>query len=508
MTERPTRTDLVGLPEVRQAVEDLRAAGWQLSDDVNAIRAVMASVATPLAWSGVEILTALGESVTSLRAVGSFGHADVHLVRVGTQFEVESISAPGGLAAFFDDRHQQESAQRLEDHESDAAWELPFTWDLEARLNLEKALRHDDDLQLSVVLDPSSLVQTIRRSPSSTLAWLVPDPGIRRLCLILSDLDAEAHFGAISFMGAAASISLPRCQLPLDGEEPLSHTRDTVRPSALIPLGHRDPSEKLAEIRTTVTHAFLVAVWCPLANTCDLASGTAEFKGLMSRTLQIPSESQITPAVLEATADLYRWAYQDSGPDRLLATRQVVSLRGEPDALTGASEIRESAEMVFLGLRSEAIGEVVRSARDAHSYSLDTVRYSLRSVQEMSKAATERTLAALVAIAAVVAANSTQTLSDHVGRNLLLAVAGFLGLLAFFAGLVEGPLLSVPLSRLREDLRTGNPLLTDSQLEHAVAMPGVEAAKRRVHWLRIAVPLTYGLLALAIVLWGYPARFS
>jgi hypothetical protein len=62
----------------------------------------------------------------------------------------------------------------------------------------------------------------------------------------------------------------------------------------------------------------------------------------------------------------------------------------------------------------------------------------------MAKSAGERFLAALVGVGGILIANASKTLTDHVSRQLMLLVAGFLLVLAAFAVLVEGRLLSVP----------------------------------------------------------------
>ena len=177
------------------------------------------------------------------------------------------------------------------------------------------------------------------------------------------------------------------------------------------------------------------------------------------------------------------------------------------DAIQHAGDVLESAQSVFLGLRSDAVSEVIKSARESQAQALDTVRQSVKAAQDLVKNSTERVLASLVSVGAVVIANAAKSLSDETSRGLLLFVAAFLCLLALFALVIEGPLLASPLDTLDEDLRRGSRVVFDTQLQSVVSMPSVETTKRRVCFLRFVISSVYLVLAILIILFGFPSQY-
>lgn len=132
----------------------------------------------------------------------------------------------------------------------------------------------------------------------------------------------------------------------------------------------------------------------------------------------------------------------------------------------------------------------------------------MKNAQDLTKAAAERVLATLVAVGAVVIARANTTLSADVSRGLMLLIAAFLGLLALASVAFEGPLLAKPMRFLGADLAHQSSLLTDEQRREVTRTPSLLATCRRLTVLRVAVPVTYLLLAGAIVIFGHPSRFT
>jgi hypothetical protein len=234
---------------------------------------------------------------------------------------------------------------------------------------------------------------------------------------------------------------------------------------------------------------------------------TLDFLGFKRISLALPDPAELEPQAVAAGLELRRWALQDASPDRLLAVRQVVSLYEHDDPFRHAQDVQASAEIIYVGLRSDAVAEVVKSSRDAQAQAYDTVRQAVKSSQDLVKVATERFLAGLVTAGAIVIANANRNLSDVVSRNLSLLLAGFFGVLAVVAVFIEGPLLSLQMKHLATDLRTGSSLLTEQQRQSIVGGPGVRATWLRIRIIRVAIPVLYAGLALAIWRWGYPARY-
>jgi hypothetical protein len=306
-------------------------------------------------------------------------------------------------------------------------------------------------------------------------------------------------------MGVASRTELPPPAPPLAGEHAAS-SDVLALPSQLAPFQPElaGPWERAARV---LAAAFVASTWHRLASAVVEDGAAIEILGFKRVKPRLLEPSELSDEVIDGTRRLHAWAFQDLSPDRLLAVRQVVSLYLDDSAIRQPADVLDSAELVFVGLRSDAVADAMQSARDAQGQAAETVRQSLKSVQDMLRSATERLFASLVAVAAVVVANATTKLSDRAGRDLLLAVAGYLALLGLVHVVLEGPLLTLPLRTLDDDLKKSQPMLTETQRQRAVALPSMTATRARVRRLRVLVPVVYGLLATAIFVWGYPGRY-
>lgn len=496
--------DLRPLEVLRREIERLRTAGWVFSDEAHRIL-VERSVVSPI--EGRHLLSVFGDALAVLRVEGTYGDFRVRIRLFGDVFEIVELP-DGRLERFFEEPEERDAARRLEDREAEAALALPLTWHASGDLDLGRPLVAQPGVEVRVVLSSEWLIRNVIGGGVAGIARFVPDSGQRRVYIALEAPYEAVHFGSVSLTGYMSTLELPKSAIPLPGEE-LSGVGDALlpSPSALVPYGEVMRGPWLEVVRVCGA-AFIASTWHRLATSVHDDGQLVEFLGFKRVVARLPAPADVETEIVAGTHRLYRWAFQDLSPDRLLAVRQVVSLYQDALALLRPKDVLESAEVVFVGLRTEAVAEVLRGTREAQSQAADSVRQSLKAVQDLTKSATERVLASLVAVAAVVAANSTRTLSDRVGRNLLLLVAAFMALLAIFAVVLEGPLLSLPLRKLKDDLREGNPILTESQRQRAAELPSVVATKRRVRILRAIVPLTYVALAAAILVWGYPERFS
>jgi disulfide bond formation protein DsbB len=154
------------------------------------------------------------------------------------------------------------------------------------------------------------------------------------------------------------------------------------------------------------------------------------------------------------------------------------------------------------------VAEAVKSSREAYSQAQDAVRQAVKNAQDVTKAAAERVLATLIAVGGVAIARANTTLSDHTSRLLMLLIAAFLALLAVASYTLEAPLLSQPIKTLGADLAHQTSLLTDAQRQKVTQTPSLLATRKRLTVVKYAVPATYLVLALAIVVFGHPSRFA
>jgi hypothetical protein len=235
-------------------------------------------------------------------------------------------------------------------------------------------------------------------------------------------------------------------------------------------------------------------------------SVVVDFRGLKRVRFQLPQPGGITRESALATRILYEWVFCERSPDRLLATRQVVSLYPGAEAINAPDDVLDSAEVVYSGLRSDSVVEALRNVREAESRALDTVRDSLKSVQDLAKSATERLLATLAALGGVVVADETRSVSLHTGRILIWLVVAFLVFLLCVAVFIEGPLLSMPLMKMGDDFVNALTPMSENQRSKIVNLPSVVSTRVRIKVLRIFIPIVYVTAIVLIVLIAFPGH--
>jgi len=504
--------DLEPFLSAGRALETLTNVGWVVYDVINDVRV---SKTTHDCAAALAELAPLRPAIGDIEAVGERAGYEIRLRMVGGVMEVVSLPDVDPHA-LFDAGEDLENALRAWDRDADAAQVLPVNWRVTAYLSLDGLIPKDADFEMRMAFDADTIVTAFTSASLPTLNRLVPPGGARRVYLSLRGKAAPLHLGTFSLAtsGATNPVRLPRPAAPLAGETAaLQQGLGLLGPHCLIPLAPTGatPSEWEPVVRRSVAAA-VAATWALLASGVEVAGDkvSLDFLGFKRIKLVLPDPKELAPEVIGAVLKLREWALQDTSPDRLLAVRQVVSLYEHDDAFEHAQDIQDiqaSAEIIYIGLRSDAVAEVVKSSRDAQALANDTVRQALKSSQDLVKAATERFLAGLVATGAVVIANANRNLSDDVSRNLILLLACFFGVLAIVAVFVEGPLLSLQMKHLAADLRTGSSLLTEKQRQAVVDSPSVHATWVQIRIVRVAIPVLHLGLALAILEWGYLAHF-
>ncbi len=176
---------------------------------------------------------------------------------------------------------------------------------------------------------------------------------------------------------------------------------------------------------------FARARWCPGSSRGWRAPSTRSTRrgptpcsrcspGYKKSAFLLPEPESWEPQDVTETIALRGWALHDASPDRLLALRQVASLYGTDTAPFGhAADVQASAEVIYAGLRTDAVAEAVKGSREAHAQAQDAARQTVKNATDMVKGATERMLAALVAVGAVLIANAGRALPDDTGRLLI-----------------------------------------------------------------------------------------
>jgi hypothetical protein len=497
VTQDQPAIDLRPLRQLADACDALRHTGWLIDDSVGSL-----AIRKEPAKDAAAALTELARLVPYAVHVEVTGHRDgaaLALRLVGDRLEV--VGVPTGEARdLFDSRADIELARAAFDGDADAALKLPMRWSVSGTFDLAKAM--DAEQRVRAALDPATVTAYITGTASAD-AGRVATPSGHNVFVALTGT-SSVQLGSVVLAGARA----PDPQLvllpieTLDGEpaaQGISAAHLLRRP------GTRAPAEWVA----AAGHLEKLAaelVWMSLATSVDdRPSGRVlTFHGYKKASFPLPAHAAWTADRIDGALALREWAFRDPGPDRLLAIRQVVSLYGDEDVFAFARDVVASAEVVYVGLRTDAVAEAVKSTREAQAHAQDAARQAVKTSHDLVKAAAERMLAALVALGAVLIANASRTLPDDVSRNLLLLVAAFLVFLAALSALVEGPLLALVPSKLRADL-SQTTLLTDTQRDRVDRMPSLESARARITIVRWVVPGAHLLFALLIAVFGHPS---
>jgi hypothetical protein len=498
------RGDIERLREIAQLVTRLRAENWSVTDGLAG--AVLESPTLDSHQPLLDVLNLLHGLVIDARITGSRpgGQCVLHY-REG---ELSVARRPDGTPrSMFDELAEQEIAERLWAGEARAAFELTWAWSARAEVSLgDLVTSPPSHVDVRVAIFSTTICETIASTPFWRLGELLSAPGDRRVFLALDGPATATHLGSLTLAGPDLKIAdVPPAIDWQTNPELISELPQLPRPSALTRLDPGSQVDAAWEELVTVLRATAgAAAWCELATDVRIKDQGVQltFRGFRRITLTLTP-----PADPEGVLSLHGWATAESSPDRLLAIQQVASLQEANQLLDQAGDLRGSAEIVYSGLRTQAVAEAVRGYREANAAALDTVRQTLKSVQELTKNATDRGFAALVAVGAVLIANGTRSLSTTVGRDLLLLVAAFLIFLAIWSLLIEGPLVAAPLDSLKADLRRAAPLVTEAQIDELLTASAISNVRRRANLVRVLIPCFHLLLGLAIIFFGFPSRY-
>lgn len=486
-------------------LDALESATWTIRDGIGDIR--LQRQAQDVHNAIAEART-LGSALGNLEVVGVVsGH---HLRMRMIQEELAVIDFPGADPyTLFDDDQAIENARLAWDGDACAALQLPLAWTLTAFLTPESLiLNKPPDIEIVITMEGATVIRNFRDAGLVNLGRYIPAKAKRRVYIALTGTSVPAHLGTVSFATAdRASLEVPGPSVPLPGEE----TRTSLpflAPYCLLPATPTDTTltNLWNELIDYCRSAAAVATWITLASEVQILDHSVEiqFLGFRRVRFHLPNLEDFDTEQTAATLQLREWALQDASPDRILAISEVTSLYDKDNPFCNAGDIRASAEIIYIGLRSDAVAEVVKSSRDAQGQASETVRQALKSSQDLIKAAMERFLAGLVAVGAVVIANASRVLDDNISRLLMLFVSAFFLVLAAVAIFVEGPLLLLQMKYLDEDVHRSISLLTDEQRRSITNSSTVKATRLRIRLVRIVIPAVYCMLIFAILIWGYP----
>ncbi|MGB3770495.1 MAG: hypothetical protein WBA00_05085 [Rhodococcus sp. (in: high G+C Gram-positive bacteria)] len=506
MTSKALTLDLAELSRLGGEVLRLKERGWTVTDGVGSMKVAMASVPDPV--TALEQLTALLEASLNVEAVG---------LRAGSQFTIRLVNGIPEIVDFptadprelFDEQADQALALEALDGSADAALQLPMDWKISGTFSLAQAIDIPSDATVTVSLHSATITDYILGMDSLHIRQLLPDKRYR--VFVALDTPDTVQCGLLVLVGMPVRphpslVELELVKL-LDGEV---HHEHFPPAGALVSHAYSHVPQIWSNAVVHINSLMVQQIWRSLASKERRGSEgiILTFAGYKNSSFALLNQSWTKFQVREALA-LRDWALHDLSPDRLLAVRQIVSLYDDTSApFAHAADIQASAEMVYIGLRSDAVAEAVKGAREAHAQAQEAARQTVKNATEMLKGASERSLAALVAVGAVLMANAGRVLPDDIGRLLIVLVALFLCALAIASALLEGPLLALPARKLRDDLAHQGGLLTSEQRAAVNLLPSLVSARKRIVIMRWAVPITYLIFATLLLIFGSPGQFK
>lgn len=491
----PPPDPFVRTVELCASIESLLGAGWSASESIGKrfrLSSPQGAGVPALPGSLVEAFESLGELGVSVVLDADFDGMSLRVKSappgIAERFMVSEVSAGNPTEAFPDDL--REAAEKAWDENVDEALSLPGAW------------------SAAITVDPTALLD---RVPGGTEWRAFRDCGAVDRFLAsgswaeTSRLVGSPPVGVVLWTGetvrvttdALAVATLPdRPDVPAPvrwvGDDDVPGVPD---PSALRPR-NAGPGDASSGLALTLWRLAAAAAWARMASgvtaSKDGADPVLEFFGFRRTAHPIPANGDgLSGQACRDAYDLWAWATSDVSPDRLLAVRQVVSLYHDQSPWDRARDVRDSAQPVFLALRGDAVAEAFAQQRAARTFALDVARQSATAAAALARGAVERCLASLAAVGGVVVAESGVGLGDGLAESLRALVAVFLAVLAVWSVVVEGPPVTAPTVKLKDDLNSVAPLLSPDERTSISELASVKVAKRHAWTARGAVPFAY-----------------
>nr|WP_157527201.1 hypothetical protein [Kibdelosporangium sp. MJ126-NF4]CEL13516.1 hypothetical protein [Kibdelosporangium sp. MJ126-NF4]CTQ99201.1 hypothetical protein [Kibdelosporangium sp. MJ126-NF4] len=497
--------DLSALGKLNDKISDLLRDGWQIRDSVGDIRLTRVSVDV---HADINRINEIDPRIVELEVVGTISGEYLRLRTV--QGKLEVVGTPNSDPSTLFEGDEVDNAHLAREGDVVAALLLPLEWVITAFLEPEASIDGlPENIEIVVATNSRAISAHFQETGFKNLTRLVPSGNCRRIYISLTGRASPVHLGTVSFatIDGLRQLAIPPPAVPLPGECARQISSLVHAYCLLISKPFDTNSTTLwNDIINYCRATASLSTWVSLASKIQASEMGVqiEFQGFRRVTFELPPLDSLNTNAISNTLNLREWAFQEASPDRLLAISQVVSLYDRDDPFLHTVDIKASAEVVYIGLRSDAVAEVIKSSRDAYNQANETVRQGLKSSQDLIKSSMERFLAGLVAVGAVTIANASRVISNDASRLLMLFIAGFFLVLTIVALFVEGPLLSLQIKNLDHDIRQSASLLTEQQIASVANSVSVRATRKRIVTVRVAIPAIYAMLALAIVIWAYP----
>jgi hypothetical protein len=496
--EMDLETALDATRAAMRRLDELVSSGWRLTHCETA--GVVEGTGEPDQL--LQAITALAPLLgTTTELTGVFAKASLTL-RISQDGEVIPVGPGHGDILENFDVDDRTDAELAWSGDVEAALRLPGAWSCRAQLRWTAALEQAVP-QTQWLLFPhlDGVIEYLHGKPFWQLS---------------SELDVtRGTVALVRRLGPDASLTTPALSiLSLDEEDvtpPMAHlasagaTTDALLSSAIAPRLLM-PTEviggSVAPAAQALWSLVVATCWARIATALvpDTATGSVEVEYFGLQRVRY-ALSRGGPACTRDTAEksleLLEWVESAGTVDRLLAVRQVASLRTDQPPWERAADIRTAAEPIFMALRSDAVAEALKAVRDTRAGALETARRTVESTTYIAKSTVERALGSVIALGGIFLANTTKNITPSQAGDLRLLVACTLFGLVLWHLVVERPALFRPIRDFKADLPSLSELLPPDEQTRISELKSLGSATRYATLLAWLVPVLYIVLALA-----------
>jgi hypothetical protein len=417
--------------------------------------------------------------------------------------------AHGTLQATFSN-DELPDAEAAFNGDTNAAFRLTGRWHASLNIDPARCLSSADSTRHWLVVPNAQSVETLLTNrPWWELKPLV-QPG-KPLTIAVHEAGAELDIRTATQRICALGLVAPNAEHPVpkaDLETPRRWLSQAApegipTPSALYPLSCVGRESEISGVVRALRRQTTACCWALIATNIVIHGNEvhAEFFGLQRPEWSLGALGpDLTADEHEAAYRLWLTCADATTPDRVLATRQVVSLyRHEPWAY--ADDVAHSSEPLFLALRSTATAEALQAQREARALALSVARQTADATTALAKNAVERALAVFAAVGAIIVAETSKTLTASQATGLRHLLGIYLFVLAAWSFILEGRPVTSAIGALKSDLAVFSDLLTEPEQQSILGAATVQQATHQAWTARIVVPLAYiavGVVALIL----------
>jgi hypothetical protein len=491
------------LRETRSALDELDrliGVGWRLARAPGAAAGELTGSGPPRELVGA--LTRVGVFFTTATLTGRFADAQLELTVLPDGTIAPNVTGSGDINDSFD-VDDRRSARRAWGGDSDAAFSLPGgSWSATAQLRWTRAVdATTPSTQWLLFWKVDEVAAYVREQGFLRLKGALDSE--RGTVVLLRGVPADATVESPALMVAsleADRISIPVLCGPPEPAPADSDLAESMDPRLLLPSVVDDGLRSIAD---ALCSAVVGSCWTRLATKVTIVPNgdvDVEYFGLQRVRHTMPAAGPAaTLKQARSSVELLDWVESDGKIDRLIAARQVISLRTDEPPWVRPEDIEVAAEPIFRALRADAIAEALKSHREARTAALDAAQRSVQASGTIAKSTAEKAVAAVIAIGAILTGNTTNKLSADQASKLQLLVAATLVGLAFWNVIVERPALFRPINDFKADLRTVSDLLSKRDRKRIKKMTALKNANEYAVRVAVMVPMLYLVLAAAAV---------